>query len=540
MKTRLLIAALILLCQLGYAQYGQFICSSGWQNSFSGLIRSGDKLLDLAADSNTCVIVEQRDTALTLEWTARFCHPGLYISKVIVLNDDKYLVCGNYYDDANDKYYSYVAKMGRQGNVLFEKMYGTVDGHLNATEFSPALPGNNGFVISGGNCAYHTWAIQCDSLGNIVWQHSYETTANQFWVMGPSGIDVRSSTYLFSSNILDGQSYKTGIIAYALDAAGNCVATRQNMFSWAQYNNVGADALFRLHNGNYVYFMGWSDSIQHSGFVLLDSAFQTTSLINHVITPGKHTRLGKLQQLSNGDIVMLGSTRNSSVSLTSGDDTYALLVVFDSTLTLKKNIATQFYNQSQWLLPGTPAFANGTSPLIQLDNHDIITSFYLTGGKSGYARMNGKLQGLCMDTSIQLTLYGNTLPTTTSWNMKTLNTKITDDTITAYIGPGPSSYVSKYVCAGQIPADTVVTPVGLTEVSFSELKIMPNPTTGRVLIQNNTYIQQLKIFDAVGRTVIEYTPNNTQQQINLSTPGMYFVAITVGGKTVTRKLVVSN
>jgi hypothetical protein len=75
----------------------------------------------------------------------------------------------------------------------------------------------------------------------------------------------------------------------------------------------------------------------------------------------------------------------------------------------------------------------------------------------------------------------------------------------------------------------------------SEIGIYPNPATqGKIFITSkNTFSKEIKIFDTLGKVILETTINNNKE-LNISNiqPGMYFIQIKESNVVVTRKLIV--
>ena len=70
------------------------------------------------------------------------------------------------------------------------------------------------------------------------------------------------------------------------------------------------------------------------------------------------------------------------------------------------------------------------------------------------------------------------------------------------------------------------------------LEIYPNPTSGTTTISSSKNIDNIKVFDLLGQLVYEATPKQTQFIFELKETGMYFVIVTTGDETETKKIVV--
>jgi hypothetical protein len=89
-------------------------------------------------------------------------------------------------------------------------------------------------------------------------------------------------------------------------------------------------------------------------------------------------------------------------------------------------------------------------------------------------------------------------------------------------------------------------PLSVTENQFSNLKIYPNPTTGKVNISfqpksNENII--LEVYDIRGRAILNQTYQSTgrfEETLTLDNAqsGMYLLSITNGNQKVTKKIIV--
>jgi hypothetical protein len=74
----------------------------------------------------------------------------------------------------------------------------------------------------------------------------------------------------------------------------------------------------------------------------------------------------------------------------------------------------------------------------------------------------------------------------------------------------------------------------------SEIGIYPNPATqGKIFITSkNTLSKEIKIFDTLGKVILETTISNKELNISNIQPGMYFIQIKESSVVVTRKLII--
>ncbi len=80
--------------------------------------------------------------------------------------------------------------------------------------------------------------------------------------------------------------------------------------------------------------------------------------------------------------------------------------------------------------------------------------------------------------------------------------------------------------------------ISVPEINAENISIYPNPTNGKFLIQAEG-IERVEIMDMQGRTVNQFTINNTQCTVNLSDnpKGIYFIKLTTDKGVVVEKIV---
>jgi uncharacterized delta-60 repeat protein len=80
--------------------------------------------------------------------------------------------------------------------------------------------------------------------------------------------------------------------------------------------------------------------------------------------------------------------------------------------------------------------------------------------------------------------------------------------------------------------------IGVDERIEAAIALYPVPSSGHVTITSIEPIRQLLVRDATGRTVFIRTPNSSQAELELNTPGVYFVDIISGTATLTKRVVI--
>ncbi len=77
--------------------------------------------------------------------------------------------------------------------------------------------------------------------------------------------------------------------------------------------------------------------------------------------------------------------------------------------------------------------------------------------------------------------------------------------------------------------------------SNSLISVYPNPGNGNVTVSSNTgkNINELKVTDMLGQTVYEVKPNTEITSLQLGNAGVYFITVTSGKETNTKKVIVN-
>lgn len=73
---------------------------------------------------------------------------------------------------------------------------------------------------------------------------------------------------------------------------------------------------------------------------------------------------------------------------------------------------------------------------------------------------------------------------------------------------------------------------------FQDLKIYPNPTLGKLNINNSVFLDGLELFDLYGNLIQKTNAIGTSHQIAIQQKGIYFLKLTVGKKISTHKVIV--
>ncbi|MBK7571708.1 MAG: T9SS type A sorting domain-containing protein [Bacteroidetes bacterium] len=189
---------IVKLDSAGTIQWEQNYGGSSYENFVNVIQTSDDGYLmwcqtnsmdsDLVSNpySSASWIVKLSNTG-SIQWQKTFggCE---YANSVIQTNDGGYMIVGDNCDlpDWHGSMDYWAAKLNNVGDLIWQKSYG---GTYGETAFSVKQTSNSGYVISGwsvsddGDVTFNqgnadSWTIYIDSVGNILWQHSYGGTGS--------------------------------------------------------------------------------------------------------------------------------------------------------------------------------------------------------------------------------------------------------------------------------------------------------------------------------------------------------------------------
>ena len=94
--------------------------------------------------------------------------------------------------------------------------------------------------------------------------------------------------------------------------------------------------------------------------------------------------------------------------------------------------------------------------------------------------------------------------------------------------------------------DGTTTPEELTEsitlstngYSSAQISLYPNPSTGTVNIITAEVATSVVVINSLGQTVQEFTPSNTDVQLQLTDRGMYHVQLVFGNTVVVKEVII--
>ncbi|MGP8215915.1 MAG: T9SS type A sorting domain-containing protein [Bacteroidia bacterium] len=106
------------------------------------------------------------------------------------------------------------------------------------------------------------------------------------------------------------------------------------------------------------------------------------------------------------------------------------------------------------------------------------------------------------------------------------------------IGPVTTTFVPLFQRASTII--NLCSTVGINQVKNSneQVNIYPNPSNGNIQVTSSENIDDIQITDLIGRLVYEAKPNNMGAVLHLDNAGMYFITLTSGTTTNTKKVII--
>lgn len=110
---------------------------------------------------------------------------------------------------------------------------------------------------------------------------------------------------------------------------------------------------------------------------------------------------------------------------------------------------------------------------------------------------------------------------------------------TLYLGFSTSANVAYYYIDAVSVID--VATMGMQTINRQlTFKISPNPSSGSISIAGKVNIDELKVSDMLGQIVYEAKPNTINTTLTLTDVGVYFITLTSGTETSTKKVIVSK
>ena len=85
----------------------------------------------------------------------------------------------------------------------------------------------------------------------------------------------------------------------------------------------------------------------------------------------------------------------------------------------------------------------------------------------------------------------------------------------------------------------VNTNLGIEDLQQAEIMLYPNPASNRIFVEANSQIDEIQVFDLMGRKVLDVKPLAEKTELNLGhlTTGIYMAVISSEGKKLVKKIV---
>ncbi len=88
--------------------------------------------------------------------------------------------------------------------------------------------------------------------------------------------------------------------------------------------------------------------------------------------------------------------------------------------------------------------------------------------------------------------------------------------------------------------NNVITSVNKSSFIPNKISVFPNPSNGKVNIESENAIDELKITDLSGQVIVQLSPKAKSITLNLSNDGIYFVTISCAEQVTTQKILIGN
>ena len=241
---------------------------------------AGNKFVGYGNDNSTGkYVIAQWDANFQEQWAFTFpvADVGL-LQQIIELNDGNYAI--QFAD--NSGYAIGVIKISTTGQILFVKGYRFTFGAIISLGFAPALPGDNGYIIGGGQCQYENYLIKCRADGTVEWANTY-VSSTVFGGISVFGIVNTPSGYTMVSQYPNGAHTNIGL--WQVDQSG--------IVQWSKivHDDHGIQyprKLLRTSNGDYVVMTTEGQTIGEDYLVFANASVTLASIVAYT-TPNDFT-----------------------------------------------------------------------------------------------------------------------------------------------------------------------------------------------------------------------------------------------------------
>lgn len=385
----------------------------------------------------------------------------------------------------------WVVRLDANGNKLWDRRYGGSGSEI-LMDARPCADG--GFILTGYSRSYASgdksednksfengWVVRIDSVGNILWEETYQTAADMLlW----AGMELPDGSFLFGGTAWPDSTYDiseygdTGTKSWLIKTDG------QGKKIWdKRYKGNGIRYMLPSSNGGAVAVADWSDYLVFKVDSVGDLKWSKNYFGGGSLTGLSATSDGGyiISEYSGYHAPYLDKTEFNL----GNSQTWLLKVDSSGAKQWDKTIFT-------WERNG--GYAIESSPGC------IVVGAHCSGGVGGYKTQPN---------------WDNSNSTYDFWLLE--------------------------LCEGYI--DTTLCPqqpcTGITETSTLQAKLYPNPTTGTFTVELPSWQDgNITLYNLLGQNVFSTAINDTATLQTELPPGVYIYRITQGDKAVNGKLAV--
>ena len=425
------------------------------------------------------------------------------IYSVIQIQDSGYAAVG-VYDSTSNTSSLFILKTDVNGNVQWSKTIYNNPVFTNTILIRQTI--DKGYVIAGGTFSNQTGSLQViktDSSGNMLWDKLYSQPSTEDLLLG-SFIQTKDGGFMMST-LVETQG-QTALLK--LDSQGN--------IEWAK---MFSD----------IYGSGYVLQTKDKGYILASSILAKLDSLGNVVWEKMFVELPNHSYIYIANSVVEGS--NNGRLIYTHDGGFALLGGN------KILVKTDSVGVPQWAKTYKKLYQTFTVIEIQ-SNESGSTGFIVSADLYNYTTSN--YQEVIVKTDVN----GSAACDSNIIVIDSLLTPSSTTTLVINVTSGGSLSNITTTTSSVNVTDSVLcsATVGINELKKQneEISIYPNPSTGIIQISNTSNINELRVSDMLGQTVYEAKPNATNTMLQLDNAGIYFVSITSGAATSTKKVVVNK
>jgi len=391
----------------------------------------------------------------------------------------------------------WVVRLDPNGNKLWDKRYGGSGTEL-LGDARPCADG--GFILTGtsrSNASWdkgednksweNGWVVRIDSLGNLMWEETYQSAADMLlW----AGMELSDGGFLFGGKAWPDSTYDISEYGNGIASADIWLARTdaQGVILWdKRYGGASDEGL------NYI--LGTSDG----GFLIVgDRGGEWLVRIDSVgnalwqVPYGSGGQFTGVSATSDGGFLL---SEYTAIDAPNGDKTEANFGRTQTWVLKVDSAGSKVWDKTIFTAETNGGYAIESKPGC------IVVGTDCRGGIGGYKTQPN---------------WDTTLTTADFWLVE--------------------------LCDGYI--DTTLCPqqpcTGITETATLQAKLYPNPTMGTLTIElPNAQGGSMALYNLLGQSVYQTTLAGGQNTVDVNLPpGLYLYRITSGGKAVNGKLLV--